>query len=403
MKNILKLDNTNRIYPLIMKPEYKDYIWGGKNLVKIGKILPDNGIVAESWEVAAHPDGNSFVSNGPLKGTSLNEILMLLGRDLIGTALPEKDVSTFPLLVKFIDANDKLSVQVHPDDQYAAKSGQYGKNEIWYIIDAEPEAQLIYGLSPNITKEDLIRAIETGNYNKSFKYIKVKPGEVYNIPAGLLHAIGKGIMIAEIQQNSNLTYRVYDYCRTDKAGNRRPLHLKEALDVINFNQSSGGASSPGISINVGDDGSGCSNSDTGDSNSYAGDSANRSSGRGCRCAIRTIYAANRYFALETLEFKDARTQISFNENGSRFKIHTILEGAMEIEWGTTEQGIPCKITAARMGQSLILPAALRKYSLSGKFKSLVSYVPDIQSDIILPLQDAGYDMQEIHKRVSIQI
>jgi mannose-6-phosphate isomerase len=243
-------------YPFKFQPVYKDYIWGGRNFEKLGKTLP-KGIVAESWEVSCHPDGVSIIENGEFRGIPLPSMVDIYGRILVGTALPEKDLRKFPLLVKFIDANKDLSVQVHPDDNYANtyENGEYGKNEMWYIMSAEPGAKLIYDVVPGTTRESFRRAVEEDNIEHCLKSMEVFPGDVINIPSGLIHAIGKGILLAEIQQNSNTTYRVYDYNRTDKNGSKRPLHIGKALDVIDFDASGRKEKYRGLEISAGADSS----------------------------------------------------------------------------------------------------------------------------------------------------
>ncbi|HBQ64312.1 MAG TPA: mannose-6-phosphate isomerase [Clostridiales bacterium] len=335
------------IYPYIFHPAWKDYLWGGRNLEKMGKHLPE-GIIAESWEIAAHKDGQSIVDNGPLKGLTLAELLHKLGRDLIGTALPEKDLLTFPLLIKFIDANDRLSVQVHPDDAYGSLFGDYGKNEAWYIVDAAPGSQLVYGLRPGTAREDFEKGLKAGTFESLLHRVDVKPGEVYDIPAGLIHAIGKGIMIVEVQQNSNLTYRVFDYNRTDREGNPRPLHIKDALAVTRFPAAGElpPKASSGILFKL-------------QSEIPEGE------------AIRTVYVVNRCFALETLQLVRARIHVPGNKRN--FMIHTVLSGRMEITWQGTDG---MQDLSVPRGQSVLLPAALGPATLSGSFHSLVSYVPD---------------------------
>jgi len=218
------------LYPMKLKPAYKDYLWGGTKLKdEYGKTTQLH-IVAESWEVSCHPDGLSVVINGIYAGVSLWDVLSS-NPDFIGTMCNEK--SQFPILIKFIDAASDLSLQVHPDDDYAVRceNGQQGKNEMWYIVECEPGAKLILGLKKQLTKQRMRLAIENDTILDYIRAVPVKPGDCYCLPAGTLHAIGKGILIAEVQQNSNLTYRVYDYGRLDTSGNPRKLHIDKAIDV----------------------------------------------------------------------------------------------------------------------------------------------------------------------------
>jgi mannose-6-phosphate isomerase len=222
------------LYPLFFEPVYKNIIWGGRNLETVfNRILPP-GEIAESWDVCCHKNGMSIVSNGSLKGKSLEELIKLYSLELLGKKCVDMD--RFPVLVKIIDANDKLSVQVHPGDEYALKDcGDLGKTEMWYIIDAKPNSRLVYGTLPGISKEEFRASITDGSLQSKLRYINVVKGDVIFIPVGTVHAIMEGLVIAEIQQNSDTTYRVFDWNRTDAIGNQRELHVEKALDVINFN------------------------------------------------------------------------------------------------------------------------------------------------------------------------
>ena len=227
-------------YPIKFKALYKDYVWGGRNLPRIGKEIPEEGKVAESWELSCHKNGTSVIANGIFEGTELTGLIEKYGRQVIGTALDEKHVKKFPLLIKFIDANDRLSVQVHPTDEYAFvhENGELGKNEMWYIISAEPGATLVAGVKEGVTKEIFAKAIEEGKVEECLNSIAVKEGDIINIPAGLVHAIGKGIILAEVQQNSDTTYRVYDYGRLGADGKPRELHVEKSLETIDFSMKS---------------------------------------------------------------------------------------------------------------------------------------------------------------------
>lgn len=222
------------MYPLKMVPVYKDYIWGGDNLnKKYGKKSPYE-ITAESWEVASHKNGESTVENGEYKGMTINQLMDKLKEKLLGDKF--SDCEKFPLLIKFIDAKDNLSVQVHPDDIYASKNenGEMGKTEMWYVMHAEDGAGLIYGFKNELSKEEFKNAIEDNSLLSYTNFVECKKGDCFFISAGTLHAIGKGLIIAEIQQNSDTTYRVYDYDRRDANGNPRPLHIEKAIDVTSL-------------------------------------------------------------------------------------------------------------------------------------------------------------------------
>ena len=202
-------------YPLLFEPILKEKIWGGDTLYKkYGMDLPSPNI-GESWNIACHENGMSVVANGSLKGKTLEEVIHLRGRALLGTSLGDEHIEKFPLLIKILDATDILSVQVHPDDTYAKihENGELGKTEMWYVIDAKPDASLVYGVKEGTTREEFKAAIEGGYLEKYLKRLEVESGDVVFMPAGMVHAIGAGILICEIQQNSDTTYRVYDWNR----------------------------------------------------------------------------------------------------------------------------------------------------------------------------------------------
>ena len=225
-------------YPMKLTAPLKDYLWGGTRLKEeYGKETALEK-VAESWELACHRDGYSVIANGPAEGQTLEAWLSHAGREMLGTNAAR--FSYFPLLVKLIDAHDDLSVQVHPDDDYALRiEGEYGKTEMWYIVDAAPGAELLYGFRREITKEEFRQRIADHTLLDAVCRVPVKKGDVFFIPAGTLHAIGKGILICEIQQNSNTTYRVYDYGRVGADGKLRDLHIDKALDVTRLGPAPG--------------------------------------------------------------------------------------------------------------------------------------------------------------------
>ena len=230
--------NDNSLYPLTFAPVFKDYIWGGRNLTRFRKKLP-RGITAESWEIAGHKNGTTRVDNGRYAGKLLTEIQDELGLNLIGTDCAwAYQRGKFPLLVKLLDANQPLSVQVHPDDQYALKheGNELGKTEMWVVLHAEPGAELILGVKAGTTKHAFGQAILDGRLERYLHSIPVKTGDHVCVPAGSVHAIMDGLIIAEIQQNSDTTYRVYDWNRVGVDGKPRPLHIDQALEVINFEQ-----------------------------------------------------------------------------------------------------------------------------------------------------------------------
>mgnify|MGYP000858913339 FL=1 len=232
------MSDDEPLYPLLFEPVLKDYIWGGRNLAeRLGRDLPP-GRVAESWEIAAHEDGTSVVRNGRFAGQPLTAVYAALGLSLIGANNAWAQArGKFPLLVKLLDARDKLSVQVHPNDEYALahEGNELGKTEMWVVLHAEPDARVILGVRAGTTAAAFRAAITAGTLERHLHSIAIRPGDAVCVPSGSVHAILGGALIAEIQQNSNTTYRVYDWNRAS-GGHARELHIDKALDVINFTQ-----------------------------------------------------------------------------------------------------------------------------------------------------------------------
>lgn len=222
--------------PVMLSPAFKDYLWGGSRLKTEYNKNSDLTPLAESWELSAHRDGESRISDGVYSGLTLTQYIEAIGKDALGKNAARFDY--FPILIKFIDAKGDLSVQVHPDDAYAlANENEYGKTEMWYILGCDEGACLYYGFRRDVTKAEYEEAIASNTLCDLLCRVPVKKGDVFFIPAGTVHAIGAGIVICEIQQNSNTTYRVYDYGRRDKNGNTRPLHIEKALAVSSLKQS----------------------------------------------------------------------------------------------------------------------------------------------------------------------
>lgn len=220
--------------PIFFKPSYKHVIWGGNKISKIfGRNLEDNDI-GESWELSAHPSGLSTILNGEFKYKNINDLFndKTLKTQIFGTNC--EHLSKFPIIAKFIDATKNLSIQVHPDNEYALKNeNDSGKTEVWYVMDCKEDAKLVYGFKENVTKENLKNAID--NIEESVNYVNVHKGDFISIPAGTIHAIMDGIVVCEVQQSSDITYRLYDWNRSYKNGQTRELHKEKALDVINLN------------------------------------------------------------------------------------------------------------------------------------------------------------------------
>ena len=224
------------LYPLKFKTIYKEKIWGGDKVKRLlNKDFSPLKNCGETWEISAIEPDCSIVSNGFLAGNSLAELVEIYMGDLVGESVFDAFGLEFPLLIKFIDAKDDLSVQVHPDDILADKLHHAnGKTEMWYVIDAEKDAKLNIGFNSPVTRPILEKAIEKGNLEQLLNFVSVQTDDVAFIPAGKVHAIGKGILLAEIQQSSDLTYRLYDYNRKDEHGKQRDLHLKQAFEAIHY-------------------------------------------------------------------------------------------------------------------------------------------------------------------------
>ena len=223
----------SKTVPFLLRPAGKDYLWGGQRLNDdFGKRI-DMDPLAETWECSTHPDGQSTVASGEFDGMLLGDVLKLHPEFLGEHSMSLKEL---PILIKFIDAKQDLSVQVHPSDEYAREheNGQRGKTEMWYVLDAAPGAKLVYGLRHDHTKEQVLDYINRGTLQKHIQYVPIRKDDVFYVESGTIHAIGAGALVAEIQESSNLTYRLYDYDREDKHGNKRPLHIDKALEVANL-------------------------------------------------------------------------------------------------------------------------------------------------------------------------
>lgn len=323
------------LYPLLFSPVLKDYIWGGQNLARVlGRNLPP-GPVAESWEIAAHEDGVSVVVNGPYAGLPLTAVHERLGIRLIGTNnLWAEERGKFPLLIKLLDAQEKLSIQVHPDDHYALthEGNELGKTEMWVVLHAAPEAALILGVRTGVTPEIFREAIHDGTLENYLHTVPVRAGDVVCVPSGTVHAILEGAIIAEIQQNSNTTYRVYDWNRTQN-GKARPLHIDKALDVIDFTVVEPQLAQP---------------------QPIPGGDAVR----------RFLLCQNRYFTTERVEFENG-AEFAGDLNGESLEIWGVIEGQIEVN------GL--ELSAV---QFTLLPAALGPYRVKaiGNVTCLRTYV-----------------------------
>ncbi len=329
------------IYPLTFDPVFRDYIWGGRNLETLfGRKLPP-GIVAESWEISGHPSSPTRVNVGPLAGLTLPQVQERLGERLVGTRSGWATArGRFPLLVKLLDANQPLSVQVHPPDDYAlAHEGDLGKTEMWYVLHAQAGAELIYGLARETTPREFRAAIDSGRLESLLHRLPVAVGDVIFIPTGTLHALLEGIVVAEIQQNSDTTYRVYDWGRVGADGKPRPLHVDKALEVIDFARIRPGAAVPRLLSEV----------------------------EGVR---RAEIARCRYFVVEKVELA-AGASYSGTCNGDTFEIWGCIAGAAEVGWA----GDPLSLSAVGF---VLLPATLGDFAVHARCPTtlLRAYAPE---------------------------
>lgn len=313
------------MYPIIFKPDYKERVWGGQKLNTIlSKKIPYEH-TGESWEIACHNNGQSIVKNGEYQGLTMEQLLEEHGENIIGKAFVKGD--KFPLLIKFIDAKDKLSVQVHPEDDYAFinENGEFGKSEAWYVLQADEGSTLVAGLKDGVTKEIFEEKLKSNELEDVLNEVEVKAGDVLDIPAGFLHAIGDGILLAEIQQNSDTTYRAYDWGRVGLDGKPRDLHIQKSLDVIDFDQKYSKELVKGLKT------------------TYDGYSM-------------TEFIRNKYFVLQELSIESEYNQ---DKLVAAFEIYMCVKGQALIEYDGESLDIG-------FGESLIIPSAMSKYRIIPK-------------------------------------
>ncbi len=313
------------MYPIKFDNIYFEKVWGGRDIEDFRNNLP-KGDIGESWDIACHPHGTGIISSGKFKGMKFDELISTLGERVIGTKISKE---SFPLLLKIINAKENLSVQVHPNDDYALKvEGEFGKTEAWYVLDALEEAYIIVG-TKNCTKDEFKQALNHGDIEPYLNKVPVKKGDVFFVKSGLVHAIGEGIVIVEIQQNSDTTYRVHDYNRG------REIHVKKALDVIDFSLKGGKC-------------------------------------RGLKTELKgynkTNYCLSKYFSLELY---DVNYKLEETSDKERFYIFTCVEGNGRIVYEGGSEDI-------FKGDSFLIPATLGAYSIEGRLSLLKSYVPDVE-------------------------
>ncbi|TVY09811.1 type I phosphomannose isomerase catalytic subunit [Paenibacillus cremeus] len=318
-------------YPLQCKPEFKERVWGGRALEQFGHQLPD-GPIGEGWMIGDHPNGTTSVVNGELAGMGLDQIREQFGEVFFGSKGFSKKNGRFPLLIKLLDCQDDLSVQVHPNDHYdRLPAGELGKTEMWYILDAKPGAKIIYGLKDGVTREQLAAAIDEDRIMDCLNEVTVEAGDSFYIPSGTVHALGAGVLVAEIQQNSDSTYRLYDYGRLGLDGKPRELHIEDSLNVI----------------------------------AYEGSGATFMKTELDRSNAWLTLARSPFFVTEKGQVQGDWPLQTTPES---FIIHIICDGTGTIRYADGELTV-------KPGECYLLPANLGDYTLSGEMTVLRSYLP----------------------------
>lgn len=382
---------NKEIYPLKFNEIFKEKIWGGRRLESfLGKRLSEDKFIGESWEIADHGKDISVVKNGISKGENLKKLIKSFKRELIGKDIKLSRGGRFPLLFKYIDVSEKLSIQVHPDDEYAYlnERDETGKTEAWYVVWAKPGAQLVCGLKEYISRRRFKKVIESKKIEDYLNYITVNKGDLIFIPPGTIHTIMGGVMLAEIQQNSDATYRIFDWDRVDRYGKSRELHIDKALDVIDFSLVRNYKIQP-LSINID------------------------------RNVIKYLIACEKF----VVELCEIFGEYKVDCDGSKFYILSFLEGNGQIFYGNEyDINLNTKALDIKKGETILLPALLGKTMIKtvnkvrenelrdnrlknnklrgnkireNKLKFLKFYIPDITKDVIKPLISSGFTKKEI--------
>lgn len=307
------------LYPLTFEPIYRDYLWGGRRIADhFGRDLPP-GVCAESWEVSDRPEADSRVNWGPHAGLTLSELRGRLGPRLLGEGAQD---ARFPLLIKVIDARERLSLQVHPDEEGAKRQGGEAKTEIWYVLAADPGARVFCGLQQGVLPERLSGLETPGEAEGHLQNVPISAGDAVFVPGGCVHAIDAGCLLLEIQQNSDTTYRISDWGRTDARGQSRPLHLREALGVIRTSSPEAGKRSP-MEVS-------------------ASNSLHRFELASC-----PFFEVDRWIL---------QAEITLDMGGGSFEIFFVAAGGIRVAAGGVERVL-------RSGQSVLIPAACGSYTL----------------------------------------
>ena len=343
-------------YPLKFKEVIRLYEFGGRRIPEyFGKDLPE-GIIAETWEITDHGEDVSIAKNGPWEGIDLHTLVERLGPRLLGRRVAAASPRGFPLLLKFLDAHETLGMQTHPDDAYAAvhEPGETGKTEAWYIIAADEGATLFCGNVDGLTRDEMVRAIEEGSPERCMKEFAVKPGDTIYVPAGRMHAIGKGILLYEAQQSCDLTYTPFGWRGDDEATVKE--RIRKFVEAT-YLEDLGDQRIPPVSLR------------------YDGNE-------------RRLILANRYFAMEVHKLGQPWTQ---RLDGEKFLAYSTVDGAGRVEYGDGES-VPF-----RKGESFLVPAEMGEYVVipEPQCELVVSYVPDIMRDVVQPAQDLGVSTEAI--------
>lgn len=318
-----------KLYPLQFNPILKERIWGGTKLETILNKPINSNITGESWELSTVDGDVSIVANGDLKGKSLTDLIDQYPNEILGTEVYQHFGKQFPLLFKYLDAREDLSIQVHPNDALAKKRhNSFGKTEMWYVMQADDDAELIVGFKEKSSKEEYVKNLEDKTLLNMLDTKKAQKGDVFFLETGTVHAIGAGLLVAEIQQTSDVTYRIYDFDRVDAKGNKRELHIDLALDAINYNK-----------VNS--------------QKKYSKEENKSNEIVNCQ-----------FF---TTNFLPLNNKISVNKSGETFTVYMCTEGNFEIE-------IDSIIYSYKQGDTVLIPARIRNYNLNGNASLLEIYI-----------------------------
>jgi len=318
-----------KLYPLQFEPILKDRIWGGEKLKTILNKPISSKITGESWELSTVEGDVSVIANGVLKGKSLMEIIEETPNEILGTHVHERFGKQFPLLFKYLDAREDLSIQVHPNDKLAKeRHNSFGKTEMWYVMQADTDARIIVGFKENSSKEEYLKHLNDNTLVSILDDVKAKAGDVFFLETGTVHAIGAGLVVAEIQQTSDITYRLYDFDRVDAQGNKRELHVDLALDAINYNK------------------------------------VETQKKYEKKVNVSNVVVDCPYFTTNFIPLED---KVEVVKSGETFTVYMCIEGSFEIEYNGFKQ-------AYKKGDTVLIPAEINAFILSGKASILEIYI-----------------------------